>query len=146
LAASLATLSKNYSETLVHFYPQDKRKIYRANKLLAKLEDNVDLEKLAEAVNKDVENNQKTTGNEIGNLIAAASTVSTDSTPPTMDPDTAVTEAVEKYAADQTTQPDNRYETAEAVAVLQESYRVLNPIETKLLRLKGIAITIEENV
>lgn len=142
---------ESYSETLVHFYPQDKRKIYRANKGISKLSpergDTIDYEKLAEEVNRDVEPGQKTDPHELSNLVAAASHVSADAVQ--ADKTTTIKsgsasephQSIERYAADATCQPDHQYETAELRTVIREAYQQLTPLEQKLLRLKGIELS-----
>jgi hypothetical protein len=42
---------EEYSETLIHFYPVDKRKIYRYNKLVRNFPSEIDYEKVAQLVN-----------------------------------------------------------------------------------------------
>jgi RNA polymerase sigma factor (sigma-70 family) len=136
----------NYSETLVHFYPQDKRKIYRANKGISKLApergENIDYDKLADEVNKDVEDHQRTNSHELSNLVAAASHVSTDVPSPdqTNLGATGVTASIDRYAADDSCQPDNQFEAAQLRAVARNAYGQLNVVERKLLRLKGVEL------
>jgi DNA-directed RNA polymerase specialized sigma subunit len=141
---------ESYSETLVHFYPQDKRKIYRANKGISKLSpergDSIDFSKLAEEVNRDVEDNQKTNPNELSHLVAAASHVSTDAPSPEevsagSSGAAGASSSVDKYAAEITCQPDHQYETAELQTVVRAAYSGLTLIEQKLLRLRGIELT-----
>ena len=67
-------LIENYSETPVHFYPSDKRKIYRANKAKKGLtKDDINYTDLANTVNN---NGPKlptpTDSSEIMNLLAAS--------------------------------------------------------------------------
>jgi DNA-directed RNA polymerase specialized sigma subunit len=138
---------ESYSETLVHFYPQDKRKIYRANKGISKLSpergDSIDFSKLADEVNRDVDANQRTNPNELSHLIAAASHVSTDAPSPEditagVNHSAGVTSSVDKYAADESCQPDHQYETAELTTTVRNAYAELTLVEQKLLRLKGV--------
>jgi DNA-directed RNA polymerase specialized sigma subunit len=139
---------ESYSETLVHFYPQDKRKIYRANKGISRLSpergDSIDYTKLAEEVNRDVDDNQRTNPNELSHLVAAASHVSTDAPSPE-EVATGISNiggsSVDKYAAEETCQPDHQYETAELRTVARVAYGELGVMEQKLLRLKGIELT-----
>jgi RNA polymerase sigma factor (sigma-70 family) len=134
----IGELIENYSETLVHFYPQDKRKIYRANKRMNKHADGVDFERLASEINEGIERAQMTDASEISGLVAAASHVSTDSHAPTEE--NTVTDALDKFAADATVQPDVTYEEYEAAHALHDALHVLTPFERKVLRLKGIGI------
>lgn len=138
---------ESYSETLVHFYPQDKRKIYRANKGISKLSpergDSIDYTKLAEEVNRDVDDNQRTNPNELSHLVAAASHVSTDAPSPE-EVATGISNvggsSVDKYAAEESCQPDHQYETTELRTVARVAYGNLGVVEQKLLRLKGIEL------
>jgi DNA-directed RNA polymerase specialized sigma subunit len=138
----IGELIENYSETLVHFYPQDKRKIYRANKRMSRhgIGDNIDFEKLADEINEGVEKAQLTDADEISGLVAAASHVSTDSHPPTEGNDHTPSEMeVDRYAADESVQPDVQYEMLEASAVLRAHLGVLTPFEVKFLRMRGFS-------
>jgi DNA-directed RNA polymerase specialized sigma subunit len=140
---------ENYSETLVHFYPQDKRKIYRANKSLGRQPvkglDLVDFDQLAEEVNTDVEEHQQhTNAFELSSLLAAASHVSADSPPPNMDPTGGEVSSninpIDRYAADSSCQPDVQFEEAQVRKVLRDAYVGLTLIEKKLLRMKGLEL------
>jgi RNA polymerase sigma factor (sigma-70 family) len=135
---------EQYSETLVHFYPVDKRKIYRANKLIHKFDgDMVDFDKLADEINKGVEPEHKTTPTEIASLMAAASTVSADATPPEVNVSNdgeALENQIDRYAADKSCQPDVQMEQAEALNVLTLAISNLSILERKLLKLKGVTV------
>lgn len=142
---------EEYSETLVHFYPVDKRKIYRANKLLSRNVGPVDFEKLAVGVNEAVqkakeektgiveeevkENEHPTTPDEIADLMAAASTVSSDSSLPS-DPDAP--EPIERFAAPEATRPDTEFELREVYGAMLAAIPDLTVFQRKLLRLKGL--------
>jgi len=132
---------EQYSETLVHFFPVDKRKIYRANKLMSRLvhgcEGHLDYAKLVEAVNKDVDEAHKTTESEIADLLAAASCVSTDGA--CLDgEDTAP--SINRFAAPSSCQPDVQFEKHEVISKLEEAIRKLPMAEQKLLHMKGISL------
>jgi RNA polymerase sigma factor (sigma-70 family) len=132
----LGNLIEVYSETLLHFYPNDKRKIYRANKLMHKFsgEQTINYEQLATEVNEGVELPHKTNAAEIAALVAASSCVSTDSSPneendvPTLS----------RFIASESTQPDVQVEKTEAMARMNQAIGKLSVIEKKLLRLKGV--------
>ncbi len=143
---------EEYSETLVHFYPIDKRKIYRANKLVGRYAQGVDYDHLAEAVNTAVKKDgeeeapaqepaegvgHNTTATEIADLMAAASTVSADSSLPT---DPEAPEPITRFAAPETCRPDVMFETSEVNKALIAAEEQLTLWERKLLRLKGIRI------
>jgi DNA-directed RNA polymerase specialized sigma subunit len=133
---------ENYSETLIHFFPVDKRKIYRANKAAGRAVGGVDFAELAEKVNtnKDgegVEAAHRTNPAEIADLMAASSTISTD-TPATDDEDDQP--MVDRFAAPVDTQPDVIYEQMDSMRAMSAAMAMLTPFEQKLLRLKGIRL------
>jgi hypothetical protein len=151
---------EEYSETLIHFFPVDKRKIYRFNKLARNFTNGVDYEEAARQVNDGIKKKKKpgkedepevddvpedevvgvshkTTASEIADLTAAASTVSADSSLPT-DPDAP--EPITRFAAPESTRPDLKVENAHALALMAEAERGLSIFEKKLLRLKGVRL------
>lgn len=140
---------EEYSDTLVHFYPVDKRKIYRANKLVRNFTNGVDYEKLAEQVNAGIKKEKakrkaegedgthQTTASEIADLMAASSTVSADSSLPT-DPDAPV--PINRFAAPESVRPDVQIETRDAMALMKKAGMSLTLFENKLLRLKGVRL------
>lgn len=132
---------EQYSETLVHFYPVDKRKIYRANKLIHKFGENVDFDKLADQINDGVEDEHKTTATEIASLMAAASTVSADATPPDSgDGEDQLDSQIERFASEKALQPDEQVEQAEAMLSLSWAIGHLTVVERKLIRMKGVLV------
>jgi DNA-directed RNA polymerase specialized sigma subunit len=140
----IGNLIEQYSETLVHFYPVDKRKIYRANKLVNKFGENPDWEKLAEEVNRDVEPAHRTNAIEIADLMAASSTVSSDSPMQGGNGSEGDEEGaalpLETFQADESTHPDVRVETHEALMVMSRAIPELPLLEQKLLRMKGVSL------
>ena len=128
---------EQYSETLIHFYPSDKRKIYRANKAIHKYADSVDFERLATEVNVDMDAPHCTTASEIADLMAAASCVSADTMAPnTIDPEAG--DPVARFAAPEDTRPDIRIENRDARVKLSGVLERLSPFERKFLRLRGV--------
>lgn len=129
---------EHYSETAIHFYPVDKRKIYRANKLVGRTPGAVDFEDLAAKVNEGVEEpGHKTTPAEIADLMAAASVVSTDAQPPSGDDEDAPRPS-DRFAAPAETQPDVQVERADALRSLAQALPKLSVFDRKLLRLRGV--------
>lgn len=125
-----------YSETLIHFYPKDKAIIYRALKALRKVVGEVDHEKLAKDVNRELDNEKiKTTGKEVAGLIAGASTVSADFSP---DPDGDT--IIDTYPEDQENRPDTMMEDQQAMSAMRVAADDLSLLDKKLLRLKGIRV------
>lgn len=128
---------EDYSETMIHFYPVDARRIYRAHKLLGRnLDSVIDYEKLAEQVNETADEKHRVTANELADLLAAASCVSMDSG--SGDDDTV--EVVSRYAAPESTRPDVQVEKADSMHHLHRACAQLSLLEQKLLRLKGVSI------
>lgn len=139
----LGNLIEQYSETMVHFYPVDKRKIYRANKAVSQSSDSPDFEKVAEVVNKDVEPTHRTTASEIAGLMAAASTVSADAPMGGGDVDDDRPESrlpLDIFQADEDTRPDFRVENREAMSVMTAAIQELSLFERKLLRMRGVSL------
>jgi DNA-directed RNA polymerase specialized sigma subunit len=123
----------DYSQTLVHYYPRDRQKIYWANKMLRRFVDQVDHQIIADEINKQVSGNDKTSAEEVADLLATATTVSADySTEP--DGETVVELAV----GDESLRPDLRYENDELHTQLMGSIEGLTLVEKKLLKMKGI--------
>jgi len=138
---------EEYSETLIHFYPVDKRKIYRYNKIARNFTNGVDFEDAAQQVNAGIKKGGKsemseklshqTTAAEIADLAAAASTVSADSSLPT-DPDAP--EPITRFAAPESTRPDVQVESRDAMRLMAQAGLSLTVFEKKLLRLKGVRL------
>lgn len=132
---------ENYSETMVHFYPVDKRKIYRANKLISKYGDKVDYEKLAVEVNQGVENGHHTTPEEISGLMAAASCVSSDATIKQEGGDKAEEITItQRLTVDPSTHPDSMVEENDAMRSMYQAMDRLTVFEKKLLQMKGVSL------
>lgn len=131
---------ENYSETAIHFFPVDKRKIYRANKLVGRQTDVVDYKELAKQVNKGVEPAHRTTASEIANLMAASSVISADTPVNTDDEGEEITRIVDRFAAPADTQPDVICERQDSMRCLAQAMATLNPFEQKLLKLKGVQL------
>lgn len=141
---------EEYSETLIHFYPVDKRKLYRAHKLVGRQPGEVDHDWLANQVNTSIKKRKnddeaeviideqhKTNGPEIADLMAAASCVSADSSLPT-DPDAP--EPITRFAAPESTRPDVMVEKHDAMGLMASAEKQLSIFERKLLRLRGVRL------
>ena len=126
---------EQYSETVLHFYPVDRKKIYRANKLIRQFGDNIDYVKLSEMVNEGIDHpSQRTNPEEIANLLQSSSTVSGD----TAVNDTMET-TLERFSDDGETRYDQNVEDTEAMVIMKSSISELPLIQKKILRMKGIA-------
>lgn len=128
---------EQYSETQLHFYPIDKRKIYRANKFSGKHVDGVDFERLADEVNNGVDPAHRTSAAEIADLMSAASCVSTDSTAQN-EPDAP--EPIDRFQAPAATRPDVQAEENDSMNALAKAVTGLTMFERKLLQLKGVTL------
>ena len=128
-----------YSQTSIHFYPKEKRKIYRGRKNLKFFQENVDYEQLADRVNIGAKPSHHTTPEEIARLMAASNVVSADAIPAEKDQDGKISGSFLDHHADEVErQPDNQYESQEAFDALGFAITLLNPIERKLLKMKGV--------
>ena len=132
---------EEYSDTMLHFYPSDKRKIYRANKIQG-AKGVIPFDTLADEVNKDADQTHKTDADELHQLLAASSHVSMDAP---VNENSVVAEgepesSVDHYAADPASRPDVMVEEAEAHRALYNAIAKLSLLERKLLIMKGIEI------
>lgn len=130
-------LSHN-SETLLHFFPDDRRKLYKAHKARGRRSDLTSSE-IAARVNFDADASLQTTSGEIHSLMSAASTVSYDAPlPESAMEDGEHENAIDRYAADPATRPDVLVEEFHARAALYGAINNLTLLEMKMLKLKGV--------
>ena len=134
-------LIADYNQTAIHFFPLERRKLYRARKAAVKeTPGGVDFEHVAELVNEDLgkENTDlHTTAAEIAELMAASSPVSADSSP-VQDPDSVG--LLDRYAAPEDGRPDVMVEEMGVMSSLATAFALLTPYEQKFLRLRGIRL------
>lgn len=127
------------SETLIHFWPSDRRKLYNSNKLIGRLkaqgQTEVDYSVLATQVNEKISGSA--TADEISNLMAAASTVSSDTPIVIGDDEVSVSQ---RFSAPIDAQPDVQVENNEAMSAIFAAAKELSVVERKLLRLKGVGL------
>jgi RNA polymerase sigma factor (sigma-70 family) len=140
---------EGYNQTSLHFYPQDKRKIYKAAKLRARQTGPIDFEELADRINAEqAEVNGETPGgevrvpihtdaSEISRLLMATALVSADAKPRNGQ-DEDMPSIVESVASDESLRPDVRVEASEAHNVLQAAISELPMKQQKLFRMRGI--------
>lgn len=126
-----------FGETSIHFFPPDKRKLYRANKHLKEHQGAIDFDRLAQQVNADLgPKGPQTTARELADLMGAASGhTSADSNE---DADGIHDSIVDRASAAADWQPDVRFERAEVSGLLHNSILLLDLVERKLLRMRGI--------
>jgi hypothetical protein len=143
-----------YSDTMLHFYPKDKRRIYRALKYMARHpHGDIDPDELAKFVNRRTKKakagepeppaqlppHQRASVAEIQDLVAAASTVSADTKAPGEEED--VPDNVARYEAPEESRPDVLVEESEALRAMKEAAETFPLVDRKLMRLKGIAVS-----
>ena len=132
----------SYSETMLHFYPSDKRILYKANSIRGRR--GIDeIQDLAKAVNESFKEDEKegksipkheVTVGALSDLMSAASTVSADST---------VNDegyGVYSYTQDQTVDIEGDYIQKETTIQMLALAQKLPILHRKVLRLKGIKI------
>lgn len=137
-------LIEQYSETMVHFFPGDKRKIYRGNKAIHRLEQEnggIDWQRLADEVNKGAREDQKTDANEIADLMAGTSCVSADAQPVKAGGDEdSGNSFLDRFSNTEEELPDHLAEESEALHAMHSAIGSLTPFEVKYLRLRGVEL------
>lgn len=140
-----------YSDTMLHFYPTDRRKIYRANKFMSRhVKGDFEIEQMVTEVNKANKVNSKTvvkqltpkqltSQSEITDLVAAATIVSADTKAPG---DVDVPNNICRFEAPDDCRPDVRYEKAQTLNAMYTATSKLSLIDKKLLRMKGLDISL----
>lgn len=132
-----------FSSTTVHFFPDDRRKIYRANKHAFRYRadrSHVDFEGLARMVNGDLaEAGIQTDADELRRLMAAA----VHAHP--YEEHVAVSghaggSPLDRAEAGESWRPDVSAEWAEVAGALSSTGGVLEPADVKLLRLHGVDV------
>jgi DNA-directed RNA polymerase specialized sigma subunit len=140
----IGELIKYFSETIIHFYPGDRRKIYTANKLLRRNSDVIDYDELArqvsETLSKSKNNPLQTTASEIAGLLSSASTVSADTTMVDVvnSENEDVQESVNRFSAPESSRPDVMVEERSVSIALRQAMAQLTTFERKLLQLRGV--------
>ena len=128
----------NLNDTMLHFFPSDKRKIYRANKFNRGSED-LNYGAMAHSVNDGIGSNLNTNADEIRNLTMAANHYSLDM--PICEVVNGCDEKMtvgDGYTGDESLRPDVAFESAQVNSVLYSSIDSLDLVERKLLALKGV--------
>jgi DNA-directed RNA polymerase specialized sigma subunit len=132
---------EQYSETVIHYYPVDRKKIYRANKIIRTFGDKINYEELAKQVNIGIEqDSQKTNAREIQDLLASASCVSGDTQASgggNTSTDSGMETTLERYSAPEQ-QLEQDIENKQALEVIRESVECLSTLEKKILAMKGL--------
>jgi stalled ribosome alternative rescue factor ArfA len=128
------------SDTVIHFYPSDKRKIYRANKA-QKHQKEVNFDALADAVNGGIRLENPTNSSEIQHLTSASSLFSLDSpTPESSFKENGGETLSASYAAGDDARPDVKVEQEQILNRLYEVLGNLTIFDKKFVRMKGISL------
>jgi len=127
---------EEYSETKIHFYPVDKRKIYRANKILGRNAE-LPIEELAKRVNIGVEKAGRTSAPELAGLLAAQSCVSIEINITEGEDQVRIED---RFEAPRETQPDVICEEMDSMGALAQAVAQLSPLEQKILKLRGLSL------
>lgn len=136
----------DYNQTLLHFFPQDKRKLYRAHKVVGRQGPLMDFQEIADLVNidpvdmvgKDFIKNP-TNADEIAEILAAASTVSADSLNDKHDSNFDIRpEPITRFAAPDSCRPDIKMQVKNDTGIMFQAINALSIWEQKILRLKGV--------
>lgn len=124
---------EQYSETVIHYFPSDKRKLYRAHKALRISGDmGIDYARLSEVVNDGLDAPNRTNPDEMAELLASSSVMSGDVV---LEPDGET--LLERQSCTNAT-PETLLAEEESRHKMREGIRGLVPVEKKLLKLKGV--------
>lgn len=140
----VGNLIDEYSETMLHFYPSDKRVLYKAHTIRGRKGID-DIHELTEAVNNSFKEDEKNgisipkevTVSELSYLMSAASTVSADATTQTEDGEVY---GVYSYTPDETQDIEATYMMKETTIHMLTLASKLPLLHRKVLKLKGIKI------
>lgn len=131
------------SETFIHFFPADKRRLYRLRKIAASLREGingVDLNELTRLLNRKERSGKEhaTKPNEVHHLVNAASVVLASSLPSVEDEEGGPGNPIERYADSAENRPDVLLEEAQARRVVADAIARLPALDQKILRLRGV--------
>jgi hypothetical protein len=137
---------EDYSQTLIHFYPSDKKILYKIN-ILKHRENIEDIDHLCERLNEILEQDRKDGKNvseekvtipEIMRLMYGVSTFSADQAADDNEEENDVN--IYTYATDDCPNQEEMVETKDIMAKIIDSCEDLDILEVKILKLKGISI------
>lgn len=130
----------NNSDTVLHFYPEDRKRIYRINKFFTRnSREEFDEDELLKQVNEEVEEKDKADIDKVRELMYAVTLVSVDTRPP-LDDEKVGNDNITKMAAPEELRPDNLVEIGEGFVKMRNNYKDLTVFQKKILKLKGIDI------
>lgn len=139
----LGDLIEANSETFVHFFPADKRRIYRVRKIVGALRDgssSVDYDQVIKLLNKKEaeEGDELTAIEDLHHLMGAAQVVSVNSLSVQDEDGEEPNNPIERFAAPSDERPDNLLEEMQVRQSVAVAIGTLPLLEQKLLRLKGV--------
>lgn len=133
-------LIEAYSETYLHFYPADKRRLYRAHKAIGRMrETGADFQEIADSVNINSPDDHVTAA-EVMSLVTAAAVVSANALPLHEDDEEPPVNPIDRYPTSETKNPDILYEESQARSAVGVAISELTVFEQKLLKLKGVEL------
>ncbi len=144
-----------YSSTLLHFFPLDKQRLYRANKAMSGRTGRPEKGKprrppalhgptvgdVLVVVNEKMKKSLHATPEDVESLMAASSTVSGDSLPAASGDEPGAT-ILDRQEADEGTRPDVRAESVEATQKMLAAANTLPLLERKILRMRGLPVLV----
>jgi hypothetical protein len=147
---------ESYSSTLLHFFPLDKQRLYRANKAMSgrtgrpqkgeprKLPalHGPTTDDVLGVVNEKMRPEQYATTEDVESLMAASSTISGDSLPVASGDEPGATTILDRQEADEGTRPDVRAERNEATDKMLAAANTLPLLERKILRMRGLQVQV----
>lgn len=144
----LGDLIEANSETFVHFFPPDKRRLYRIRKIASGLREGLatlDYDLLAKMLNKEEREKGEalTKVGDLHHLVNASSLVSASTSPAGEEDHDHDQDGspIERYADDAENRPDLLLEEAQTRRGVADAISNLPVLDQKLLRLKGIDLT-----
>lgn len=125
------------SETMLHFYPSDKRELYKANQLKHrnKLES---VDDIAEEMNKERAGKEKITPGRLYNILKGASHVSMDYHPTDENNESLDLVSVHSRIADENADQAKDLEMQDTLSKIKEAFvKYLTIVQRKIFALKG---------
>ena len=132
----------NNSDTVLHFFPEDRRRIYRINKFFARnSKDDFNEVELLNQINEGVEEKDHATIDIVRELMYAIGLVSVDTRLP-LDDEKIPEENITKIAAPDESRPDRMVEQHEGLNKMYSKMNNLTLFQQKILKLKGLEINL----
>jgi DNA-directed RNA polymerase specialized sigma subunit len=142
----LGDLIEANSETFVHFFPPDKRRLYRIRKIVTNLREGIadaDYAVILKALNREEKEKGDllTKFDELHHLVSASMLVNASTLPVTIE-DEEHGSPIERYPDDAENRPDSLMEEVESVSAVALAISKLPLLDQKLLRLRGVDMTL----